>query len=172
MVRIVTNKGRIGPKEAQLHSLREARCKIDHDGPESLIPRSLCLNGCSDRKPRNEPLIDLSEKGNDAMKTNNSSAPAEAKPQKEVVVRTKTSKKQAKAKARTAVKTKSAAPAVRPGSKLELIVKMLRRDGGCTTKDVLKACDWPSVSMPQQAKAAGITLRKEKKDGVTRYYAA
>lgn len=61
---------------------------------------------------------------------------------------------------------------VRPGSKLEAIVGLLTRPEGCTTKDVLAATGWPSVSMPQQAKAAGLTLRKEKVGGVTRYSAA
>lgn len=61
---------------------------------------------------------------------------------------------------------------VRPGSKLETIVKLLTREEGCTTADVLKATGWPSVSMPQQAKAAGLTLHKEKAGGVTRYRAA
>src|SRR5205807_246786 len=45
---------------------------------------------------------------------------------------------------------------VREGSKLEKIVGLLTRPEGCTTKDVLKATGWPSVSMPQQAEAAGI----------------
>lgn len=58
---------------------------------------------------------------------------------------------------------------VRPGSKLEAIVGLLRRPEGCTTAQVLKATEWPSVSMPQQAKAAGITLHKEKVEGVTVY---
>lgn len=58
------------------------------------------------------------------------------------------------------------------GTKLALIVDLLKRKQGCTTADVLKATDWPSVSMPQQAKAAGLKLRKEKEKGKpTRYYA-
>lgn len=61
---------------------------------------------------------------------------------------------------------------VRPGSKLETIVGLLRRKEGCTTADVLKVTDWPAVSMPQQAKAAGLTLRKEKDGKTTRYWAA
>jgi len=66
----------------------------------------------------------------------------------------------------------AATKAIRPGSKLETIVKLLTREGGCTTKDVLKATEWPAVSMPQQARAAGLKLRKEKRDGVTYYSAA
>lgn len=80
-----------------------------------------------------------------------------------------------KAKAAKAPRQKAAAAApkgVRPGSKLETIVKLLKRDGGCTTKDVLKATEWPAVSMPQQARAAGLKLSKEKRDGVTYYSAA
>lgn len=94
-------------------------------------------------------------------------APAELK---ESNVRTTTSKKSAKTKARTPVNGKT--DGVRPGSKVELIAKLLKRANGCTTADVLKACDWPSVSMPAQAKAAGLKLKKEKDGKVTRYYAA
>lgn len=59
----------------------------------------------------------------------------------------------------------------KPGSKLEAIAGLLTRPGGCTVKDVLAATGWPSVSMPAQAKAAGLTLKKEKRDGVWFYTA-
>jgi hypothetical protein len=61
---------------------------------------------------------------------------------------------------------------IRPGSKLELIVGLLTRKEGCTTADVLSVTDWPAVSMPQQAKAAGLKLKKVKEGKVTRYWAA
>lgn len=57
----------------------------------------------------------------------------------------------------------------RSGTKLETIGKLLAQKNGCTTSDVLEETKWPSVSMPQQAKALGITLHKKKIDGVTRY---
>lgn len=60
---------------------------------------------------------------------------------------------------------------VRGPSKTDMVAELLKRPGGCTTKDVLAATGWPSVSMPQQAKAAGLVLIKEKVDGVTRYRA-
>lgn len=63
------------------------------------------------------------------------------------------------------------APRTTEGSKKQIIAEMLKRPEGCTTADVLKATGWPAVSMPQQAKAAGIKLVKEKVDGVTRYHA-
>ena len=50
---------------------------------------------------------------------------------------------------------------VREGSKLAIIVGLLTRPEGCTVAEVLEATEWPSVSMPQQAKAAGLTLVKE-----------
>lgn len=62
------------------------------------------------------------------------------------------------------------AKTVRPGSKLEIVVGLLTRAAGCTAADVLKATDWPAVSMPQQARAAGLTLRQEKNGKVTRYW--
>src|ERR1035437_6542130 len=51
---------------------------------------------------------------------------------------------------------------IRPGSKVEIIAGLLKRPEGCTTADVLQATGWPAVSMPAQAKAAGLTLTKEK----------
>ncbi len=56
-------------------------------------------------------------------------------------------------------------------SKTQLIASLLTRPGGCTTKDVLEATGWPTVSMPAQAKVAGLVLVKTKTDGVTRYSA-
>lgn len=56
-------------------------------------------------------------------------------------------------------------------SKTAMVGEMLLRPNGCTAAEVMAACNWPSVSMPQQAKAAGLTLRKEKVAGEpTRYY--
>jgi hypothetical protein len=56
-------------------------------------------------------------------------------------------------------------------TKTAIVGDLLRRKDGCTTADILKATGWPSVSVPQQAKAVGLKLRKEKKPGeVTRYY--
>lgn len=86
-------------------------------------------------------------------------APKASKPQK-------TSPQTAEAKEKAAC-TKTP----RASSKVEIIANLLKRPGGCTTKDVLDATKWPSVSMPQQARAAGLTLQKEKKDGVTVYRA-
>lgn len=61
---------------------------------------------------------------------------------------------------------------IRKGSKLEMVARLLQRPEGCTSADVLKATGWPSVSMPQQAKAAGLKLRQKKEGKVTRYHAA
>ena len=102
---------------------------------------------------------------------------------KERSMRTNAKKKAAPAAKKTPAKStarggaksaaRSAARAVRPGSKLETVVGLLTRKGGCTAKDVLAATGWPTVSLPQQAKAAGLTLRKEKpEDGPTRYFAS
>lgn len=79
-------------------------------------------------------------------------------------------KKVSKAKARAGIAKKAKTDGtIRPGSKLETVAKLLMREGGCTTAEVLKATGWPSVSMPQQAKAAGLTLAKAKDGKVTRY---
>ena len=115
-----------------------------------------------------------------AIKTSTKPAPLAAtpspiaEPQIKAPVKTKkaAAKKAAKAKARTKVKAGARTSGVRPGSKLEIIVGMLQRPEGCTTKQVLEAVRWPAVSMPQQARAAGLKLKKEKVDGITIYRAA
>jgi Protein of unknown function (DUF3489) len=82
-------------------------------------------------------------------------------PNKEYIVRNKT-KKASRSKARGNTNGKS---------KVDLIAGLLKRNSGCTAKDVLEATGWPSVSMPAQAKAAGLKLKKEKKKGEsTRYF--
>lgn len=75
-----------------------------------------------------------------------------------------------KASAAKGAKPKKPAKATAGGSKVETIGKLLLRPSGCTTADVLAATGWPSVSMPQQAKAAGLRLRREKEGKVSRYF--
>ncbi len=55
-------------------------------------------------------------------------------------------------------------------TKAEIIGELLARPEGCTTKEILEATGWPSVSVPAQAKSVGLELTKEKRDGVTRYF--
>lgn len=56
-------------------------------------------------------------------------------------------------------------------TKLEVIAALLQRKNGTTNAEILEASGWPSVSVPQQAKAAGLKLRKEKVKGKpTRYF--
>lgn len=55
-------------------------------------------------------------------------------------------------------------------SKTAMVGQLLLRKEGCTTADILKATGWPSVSVPAQAKAVGLGLRKEKNGKITRYF--
>jgi hypothetical protein len=82
-----------------------------------------------------------------------------------------------KAKAKTAKKAggtkkpRAKKEGVRAGSKTEIVAKLLKRDTGCTAKQVLEATGWPAVSMPAMAKNCGLKLRKEKEKGKpTRYF--
>lgn len=75
-------------------------------------------------------------------------------------------------KTKPASKPKAPATPKEGESKLEMITRMLKSAKGCTTAEVLAATKWPSVSMPQQARAAGLRLVKEKDGRVTRYRAA
>ena len=96
---------------------------------------------------------------------------------KEQTMKAKTTKTTARKAKKTAPKARAAstsaptsAKGVRPGSKLEIVAGLLTRKEGCTTADALAATDWPAISFNQQAKAAGLTLRKEKDGKTTRYF--
>lgn len=104
-------------------------------------------SGASKPKPPGKAKGKSAPKGGGGSKPKKASAAKGAKP-----------KKPAKAKS------------IGDGSKVAAIGKLLLRPGGCTTADVLAATGWPSVSMPQQAKAAGLRLRKEKDGKVSRYF--
>lgn len=113
-----------------------------------------------------EPLESLDQVADDgAQQTKGPAATKESNVSK---------KAKSKRKATTKAKAKKTVNGngVREGSKAELIAKMLKRPNGCTTKEVLKATGWPTVSMPAQAAMAGLKLRKEKTDKGLRYYAA
>jgi|GEM_PF-2972807 len=56
-------------------------------------------------------------------------------------------------------------------SKVEIVAGLLKRKNGCTRKDILSATGWPSVSVGQQATAAGLKLQKVKEGAIIRYYA-
>lgn len=55
-------------------------------------------------------------------------------------------------------------------TKRELAAELLQRPEGCTTRDILEATDWPSVSVPAVAKASGLTLTQKKEGRVTTYW--
>jgi len=55
-------------------------------------------------------------------------------------------------------------------TKAQQIAKLLLRPQGCTRKDIMTLTGWTSVSVDQQAKSAGLSLKKEGKYGSTRYY--
>ena len=154
----------VGPKETALRNLRAARPLAKHhqmmvaDGcpPEFLREQSELKN-----QPKAEALPTPEQQEIETVATKSKSK--------------KPGKKTAIAKARMPVaKTNGAhtTNGIRPGSKVELIAGLLKRPEGCTTADVLTATGWPAVSMPAQAKAAGLTLKKEKDGSVTRYRAA
>ena len=152
----------IGPKEARRRELREA----NHPG----IPPFL---------KRGDPACPVGKQKAAAPKaaakpTTPAPAPtAPVEPETETAMRTKTKNRgrsaSAKlAKARTPAKAKAKTDAT---SKTSIVVNLLTREGGCTTKDVLEATGWPTVSMPAMAASCGLVLTKTKgkDDKVTRY---
>lgn len=147
------SKTNVGPKEAQLRAARAS------DGTDT-----------ESTKPAGNVATDPKET---KVRTKTTTKKADAKAKAKTAARTPVKGKTTKAKpasAKTAAKPVGDGP--RPGSKLAIIRDLLSRPEGCTTKQVLEACQWPAVSMPQQARALGVTLKKEKVDGVTVYRAA
>lgn len=71
---------------------------------------------------------------------------------------------------RNAKVAEEVAKRTRTGNKTALIAPLLLREGGCTAAEVLAATGWTAVSMPQQAKAAGLGLRIDKGCKPFRYY--
>lgn len=129
-----------------------------------------------DQRRREEKLVKADQnKATKPMKTKTPKAPAKPEPKQQektmLKKRTAKTKKAARASARTPMKESGTGP--RAGTKTEAVAKLLMRSEGTTTAEVLKATGWPAVSMPQQAKAAGLKLRKEKVKGEpTRYWGA
>lgn len=58
----------------------------------------------------------------------------------------------------------------RPGSKAYQIGQMLLRPEGATGPEVCQAMGWPRVSMPAQARAAGLEVYSQRTGRVVRYY--
>lgn len=142
----------MGPKEQALKQLRNQRDKPFTEEPD--MPRTTKTSAPA------QPA---------------KAAAAPAAPKKPAVAKTtaKTAKSKTKASARSrtpVVDPNAPTKAVRPGSKMETIRGLLTRRNGCTAAEIKESCNWPSVSVPQQAKSLGITLHKHKgEDGVTRY---
>jgi hypothetical protein len=81
-------------------------------------------------------------------------------------------RKTAKAKVRAEKPTSGHAKTIQPGSKLAVIDGLLRRKGGCTSKEICDATGWKAVSVPPTARRLGIKLKQEKREGATYYSAA
>jgi hypothetical protein len=59
----------------------------------------------------------------------------------------------------------------RPGSKAHQIGQMLLRPEGVTGREITAALNWPSVSIPQQAKMCGIEFTTQREGRNVRYFA-
>lgn len=151
-----------GNKEAQLREMREDRAKEARAAAKAAKAKPPAPEA-------EDPLAKAPDMMANVAITSVADDPPAATQEPSEKMRTKKSSKQkAKANARSAVSGKS-----KRGAKTAKVMALLKRKEGCTVKDVLKATQWPSISMPATAKAAGIKLRKEKKKGEpTRYYAA
>lgn len=159
---------KIGPKEEQLRALKARRIETSR----ASVPAKTAA-------PAAQPKETIMSK-----KSKNTKKPAAPKPKKrsvsEAAANLKAARAASKAAAKAAAKSggdgfekaERAEQGPRAGSKTEVVANLLKRPEGCTTKDVLTATGWPTVSMPQQAKAAGLTLRKEKDGKVSRYFGA
>lgn len=59
----------------------------------------------------------------------------------------------------------------RPGSKAHLVGQLMLRAEGVTSAEAIAATGWPSISLPQQAAACGLTFTTERMGRTVRYYA-
>lgn len=175
---------KIGPKEQALRDLRtdiptvirrgHPDCKFKDQPRSKAKPKSEGVTLAPPPSVQKAIAADFAEP--DPEPTTAPASPA-AEPTERTMSKKTTKKTSArKPKKTAAAKKPKATPSpdgVRAGSKLAIVVDLLKRPEGCTGAEVLAATGWPSVSMPQQAKAAGLTLSKEKNKGEpTRYRAA
>lgn len=134
--------------------VRKEKAAAEKEGKSTALPPSgkaaLALITGKSAKPKRPAKTKAAAKAK---------APAKAK-----------AKKADGAKAKKPAAAKAAKPKAKGSTKVEVIASLLKRKEGCTTAEVLKATGWPSVSMPQQAKAASLKLRKVKEGSVSRYF--
>jgi hypothetical protein len=155
----------IGPKERALRELGAAKHAA------AAAPRKPAAKPPA--QPKENPMFTTDNNGTSTPAPERRRGSPKKTPKKKTVK--KAVKKLAKKAKRVAKKKKPAEPVraaqdLRAGSKVAMIAAMLQAPGGCTVKEVLAATGWPSVSMPQQAKAAGLELRKESTSEGNRYY--
>jgi hypothetical protein len=154
----------VGPKEQALRAMRQGKTAPAPQGnPAAATARPDMPKATAPAQPATAEAAQHEE--TDMKTATKTKARSKAKG--------KTTARRPKGASKAAARNTARATApggVREGSKLAAIVGLLQRPGGCTSADVLKATEWPSVSMPQQAKAAGITLVTEKEGRVTRYW--
>ena len=72
---------------------------------------------------------------------------------------------------RKAVAAKATTRASKGDSKTATVAKLLLRPNGCTRADILKATEWPSVSVQAMAVASGLKLITDKSERPFRYSA-
>lgn len=150
---------KIGPREQALREMRNVK-------PTSASAAVKPAPAATPAKCK-ETTMDLSTETTTAAAKRKSASGKKKAPSKAKTKKTKAAKPRAGKKAAA-----PKAAEVRAGSKLETIVALLTRPEGCLVSEVLKATGWPTVSMPQQAKAANLNLRKEKDGKVSRYFGA
>jgi hypothetical protein len=159
-----------GEKELALRAMREAsaaRKPIQPPPMKAVRDQALAVEAKLKPEPKAaapEANKETDDMAKTAKKTASKAAPKAAKPAQKPA-------RAAKKKAAPEAAKPREANGARPGSKLAMVVELLKQPGGTTAAEVKKVTGWPSVSMPAQAKAAGLTLKKEEVDGVTRYSA-
>lgn len=77
----------------------------------------------------------------------------------------------AAAKGQLALGTSASVNKARPGSKAHKIGEMLLRVEGVTGREICTEMGWPSVSIPAQAKAAGLEVTSQRMGREVRYWA-
>lgn len=177
---------KVGTKEQQVRDLREKKISrahqmmiedgagflVRHDTPEEAAGRERTRLELKDGLRRPAVAAPTSPARSTDAATPKETEMSKTTSKKANSTKKTAAKKKAPAKPASAKKPRAAKPANGgEKSKTQIAADLIRREGGCTTKDILKATGWPTVSVPAIAKAAGLTLKKEKVGRETRYTA-
>jgi hypothetical protein len=132
----------------------------EHSADDDVTPRP--SRARANKKARSSTKV-----ADDAQPAGESTVANTAKKAK--VAKNKTAKKVAKKAGKKAGRNTARVARPRGDGKSAKVVEMMRKNGGVTREQVLRATGWKAVSMQALAKAAGVKLKVNEKERPFRY---